>query len=456
MVLAPASASSAVDNRVAFLDHASLLRLRATGFETVAQVTWVYDRAVDMDRLRQFNQNLGYGLLGRRIERSPLPFGRPRWVAYHEPTEIDIAPAPRPRAEVGAWKAERAQVPVNPEHGPCWHLAVLPLEDGGTAVTMVSSHTVVDGIALGISIYEAIHDIRRDLGYPPPRSRSRRQGLLADALDTIRGLPQVVLALVACIMILLKSRKDAASQTDLPRSAKTNFGDEPIEVPSVTLCCDLDAWDARALEFGGSSNSLFIAFAARLAQHLGRVSPVDGAVTITVPVSERGPDDVRGNALTAATFRLDPDRAATDLQVVGNEMKRSLAALEHTPNELLKPLPLVPFTPKWAVRRLEGMAIGGADLPVCCSNVRQLTEALKRIDGADCDYGYARLFNQGATKQRMENAGGELYLFSGRVNGQIFISVSAYQPGAENSNENVRELIEQTLADYGLTAARYE
>ena len=62
MKFALASSSDRTDNRLAFLDQASFLRLRATGEGTVAQCTWIYDRAIDMDGLRRFNQNLGRGL----------------------------------------------------------------------------------------------------------------------------------------------------------------------------------------------------------------------------------------------------------------------------------------------------------------------------------------------------------------------------------------------------------
>ncbi|EUA11030.1 hypothetical protein I545_5560 [Mycobacterium kansasii 662] len=37
------------DNRIAFLDHVAFLRLRATGVDTVGQVTWIYDRPVDLE-----------------------------------------------------------------------------------------------------------------------------------------------------------------------------------------------------------------------------------------------------------------------------------------------------------------------------------------------------------------------------------------------------------------------
>jgi hypothetical protein len=453
MKFALASSSDRTDNRLAFLDQASFLRLRATGEGTVAQCTWIYDRAIDMDGLRRFNQNLGRGLLGRRIERSPLPFGRHRWVGCQRSPDIDVAASPRTRADLSAWIDERAQVPIDPEYGPSWHLGVLGLDEGGTAVTLVASHSVVDGVGLSIAISEAVKGEAREFGYPPPQSRGRLRALVADGRDTLIGLPQVLGALIASILILLRRGPGTASQpTSSPSSASRPGRDEIIVLPAVTIFFDLASWDARALDLGGTSNSLLIAFAARLAELTGRVSATDGAVTITLPVSERSPDDARANALTAVTFRVDPTRVTTDLQVIRDNMKQGLAALRQAPNELLKPLPLTPWVPKWLVRKMEGLALNNSDLPVGCSNLRDLDPVLTRIDGADADYASARLFSQGVSSRSIERTHGQLYLFSGRINGKIFISVLSYQPGAENSKNYLRGMVVKTLADFRLTA----
>lgn len=72
------------------------------------------DHAVDLDGLRRLHRNLGSGgLLGRRIERSPLPFGRHRWVRSTGLLDIDVAAAARPVAELNDWINERGRVPVD-------------------------------------------------------------------------------------------------------------------------------------------------------------------------------------------------------------------------------------------------------------------------------------------------------------------------------------------------------
>src|ERR1700761_4432782 len=107
-----------LDNCLAYFDQATFRLSLATGRSQLAQAVWVYQHPVDMDGLRRFHRNLGRGLLGRRIERSPLPFGRYRWVSSLGPSsDLDIAERARPRAELIDWADERVQLPIDPERG---------------------------------------------------------------------------------------------------------------------------------------------------------------------------------------------------------------------------------------------------------------------------------------------------------------------------------------------------
>ena len=178
----------------------------------VIQVVWVYEHAIDFDGLRRFHHNLGHGLLGRRIERSPLPFARHRWVFDRGPSDIDIAECARPRAELSDWADERSQLPIDAEWGPGWHLGVLPLTDGSTAVSLVLSHYLIDGLGLALAIVEAVLGNTRDLGYPPPRSRTRLRAVVQDARQTAQDVPEVARALVAAAKLARKQarRRDNA------------------------------------------------------------------------------------------------------------------------------------------------------------------------------------------------------------------------------------------------------
>ncbi len=56
------------------------------------------------------------------------------------------------------------------------------------------------------------------------------------------------------------------------------------------------------------------------------------------------------------------------------------------------------------------------------------------------------------TRATMHRAGGVLGLLSGRVDGQVFVSVLAYDPARPRSNRQLQEAIFSTLADFSLTA----
>jgi hypothetical protein len=114
-------------------------------------------------------------------------------------------------------------------------------------------------------------------------------------------------------------------------------------------------------------------------------------------------------------------------------------------------LPLIPLVPKWLARNMEGVMMGNSNLPVGCSNVGNLEPIIGRVDGTDADYVSLRGgLDQGVTKRSIERAHAQLFLGSGRINDKLFIIIAAYQPGAENSKDSLRQLIRQTLADMQL------
>jgi hypothetical protein len=55
------------------------------------------------------------------------------------------------------------------------------------------------------------------------------------------------------------------------------------------------------------------------------------------------------------------------------------------------------------------------------------------------------------TLRELERSHGQLVVVSGRINGKVVISVEAYEIGAENTKQRLRELAAQTLSEFGLT-----
>ena len=441
-----------VGNTLAYLDQAAFAAMRAV-HHTLIQVTWVYNRAIDVDGLRRFHQNLGYGLLGRRIERSPVPFARDHWVKAPADDDIDFATTARPRDQVNAWADEQVRLPIDPEWGPGWRLGVLPLEDGGTAVSLVVTHTIVDAIGFLVAITDAAEGRRRDLGYPAAGSRTLMGAVREDLRETIKDLPDVAHALAAVARRVRRDRQELRSSIKASPSPPNTSGNDPlVEVPALIAYVDSTDWDARAKSLGGTSNSLAAGIASRLAVMAGRVKD-DGTVTLRFSISLRTEGDTRGNALTAVDITVDPTWALKDLGEMQAEITKGiLTAMEDPDNEWLAPLPLAAMTPKWALRGIAGMAFGGSTLPVTCSNVGELSAAANRPDGTDADYVFVRNLEPDMKLSMLEAMGGQLFLASGRGREKVFLRVSGYIPGRLTAVDDLKELVSLTLAEFDLTA----
>jgi hypothetical protein len=441
-----------VDNRLAHMDQASYLGARALGYGAQIQFTWIYNRPINIDGLRRFHRNLGHGLLGRRIERSPLPFARDRWVHCPGPEDVEIAETPRPRADLIAWSNARARLPLDPEYGPSWHLGVLPLEDGGTAVCLAASHTVIDGLGIIQAMADAASGRTHHLGYPHPGSRTRRQAVLQDARQTIAATPELARAAVATAQFARKSRHHvAASIASAPPPPRVAGDEQPLVVPAVNVFADLAEWDACAESIGGNGNTLLAGIACRLGVRMGRVCD-DGTVTLSFPISVRTENDTRGNALVFPSVSVDPTRLTSDLAEIRVRLKQALANVAETTDRAVAPLPLASMTPRWAARRAAGIQLGAAGLPVGCSNVTDMAPASNRPDGTDADYMTGRLVEPGVTKRTLERIGGQLFVASGRVHGKVTFSVTAYRPDRSNTQEALREQVLRTLDEFGVGA----
>jgi hypothetical protein len=441
-----------MDNVLDLVDQTAFAGERATGTINLLQCVWVYNRPVDIDGLRRFHHHLQRGRLSRRIERSPLPFGRHRWVTPSAQPDLEIVATPRPREEFDAWLDEQANIPLDAEHGPGWHLAVLPFTDGGAGVSLVTSHCLTDGIGGCFAIVEAACGYDNAIDWPAAGSRRRWRALREDARQTVRDIPAIGRAVVAAARFARRHRGGDRSGPQPPSALRSPFvgHDERVAAPKATIFIDADEWDARAHSLGGTSNALLAGLTARLAQRVGRVAG-DGFVTLALPVNERTADDTRANAITAVHITVDPAAATTDLRQIRAATKEALIRRQEVPDERWALLPLAPLLPQWLIRRMAGVALGGATTSGS-SNLGALPPAANRPDGTDADYFAGRTFYPGVTEATMHNTGGLLGLHSGRMHGQVFVSVLAYQPGRPNSNEDLWRDLSSALSDFSLTA----
>jgi len=420
---------------------------RAADITNLIQCVWVYDRAVDIGGLRRFHEHLQHGRLSRRIERSPLPFSRHRWVSPDEPSDIEVAEA-RPRDEFDAWLSEQADTSLDAEHGPGWHLAVLPFTDGGTGVSLIASHCITDGVGLCEAVADAAAGLDNPYSWPAAGARRKWQAVREDARQTMRDAPAIGRALAAAARFL-KHNNVAAALAD-PSSSPAGT-DEPITLPAATVFLDADEWDARAHALGGTSNTLFAALAARVAYRTRRVA-ADGSVTLTMPINGRSAGDTRANAITNVDITVDPSGASTNLREIRSATKQALIRSATEPDERWALTPLVLLVPERLGKRFVGVATNSA-ASVGASNVGDIDPAVNRPDGTDADYFAMKSLSSGMTTAMMHQLGGLLSFLSGRADGRVFVSVVAYQPDGSTTNEDLQEHVSSTLSDFSLTPA---
>ena len=450
----PAETVSGSDpgNVVPYADQALFLALRGAGQEAVMQGLWIYQHPVDLDGVRRFHRNLFGTLLARRIEPSPLPFGRHRWVSQpFTDSNLELAERPRSRDEMYTWADEQVELPLDPEWGPAWRLGVQPFDDGTTVVSLVASHCVADGAGSFMAIAQASTGATRDLGLPPAGARTRRHGIRED-LRQLRGdLPEVGRTLRRAAKIAVGRRAELVRST--PEGSVPGTGSRTVRMPTVSAFIDATQWDSRAQSLGGNSFSLVAGFAGKLAARLHRTRASDGAVTLMLPVSERADlEDTGGNVVSIAHVSFDPGPVTADLSGPRTAIREGLKNARDVPDEMMELLPLIPFLPRRGIARIADAAFGfTADLPVSCSNFGAIPAEVTVVDGTPAEYMCFRGVDRHVTADNLDRRRGAMTVTSGKVGEKMAITVISYQPGMENSRAELRGILTETLKDFGLS-----
>jgi hypothetical protein len=439
------------DNVVPYPDQALFLALRGAGQEAVMQGLWIYRHPIDLDGVRRFHRNLFGTLLARRIEPSPLPFGRHRWVSQPiTDTNLEISEQPRSPADLYTWADEQVELPLDPQNGPAWRMGVQAFTDGSTAVSLVISHCVADGAGSFLACAQAATGASRDLGYPAAGSRTRWRAIRGDLRQLRRDLPEIGRTLRRAATVARRRRGDLA-RPPAPASPQSGQG-RTVRMPSASVFIDAEQWHACAQSLGGNSFSLVAGFAGRLAQRLKRTRSADGAVTLMLPVSERADlEDTGGNVVSIANVSFDPDPVTTDLTGPRTAIREGLKQAREVPDEMVELLPLIPFLPRRGIARVADAAFGfSTDLPVSCSNFGTMPPEVTQVDGTPAEYLSFRGVDRHVTADNLARRRGAMTVTSGQIASKMSISVISYQPGLENSQAELHKAIADTLQDFGL------
>jgi len=442
-----------MEHRLEFLDQTALELMRATGRRQLMQCVWVYDGPINVEGLERFHRNFTASGGHRLVEPSPLPFGRPRWVSpVGPPPPIMVADKSLPREDLLEWADSLASVPIDPVHGPAWQLVVQPFTDGSTAVCMLGSHVTGDGVGSMMVIYEAIVGQIRDPGYGLEGSRTRAEATMSDLRQAVRDLPLTARAVGSAVHLLRNSRADIVASLRARRPASPQ-DDPEVKVPSTAVFVDAEHWNQRARQLGGNAFTLVSAFTARFGEQMGRARASDGRVTLLMAFNLRESlDDVRALAMAFGKAVIDPEMVLTDQADARTEVRRARADALSTPDPALALMPLVPWLPRSAVKLLADLMFAYSDdLPVSCSNLGELVPQLALLDGTPADSMFLRSLDANVRLGDLRRSHGHLVAVSSQINGQVSICLEGYELGAENSRNRLRDVAEQTLADFGLT-----
>ncbi|MBR0959267.1 hypothetical protein [Bradyrhizobium japonicum] len=443
-------------HRLAWLDQLAYELFRVTGRSQLMQCLWIYDRDVNLDALVQTYERLTALSFNRLIEPSPLPWGRPRWVkpaAGSIPFEhgSDLLP----RSQLLHWANQQARAPIDPVIGPPGRMAIQSFDDGSTAVSIVGSHLVLDGMGALRVIAAAVNGTGVPNQYLPKGARGLLSGCVSDALQILADAPQTVDAL-ARIARANWSRSAAPAKDQAIAAAEAGHAPSTIiELPAVAVTVASRIWSACEQRLGGGMGTLLPGFVASLASRLGRRRFSDGAISLLVPRSRRrGLADERALAIEFHMMNVAPEGLTRNLEPV-NEARALLRGARKSETDLLTSLlPAIAWMPRTAAKTLVNRLFDYADeLPVSCSDLGMLPDGLARIDGAPCRRLLTRAVDVNVTRQDLERSHGHLVVVASRYGQEVSLCIEAcqLQPTPTTADE-LRLVVSRTLADFGLEA----
>lgn len=442
-------------HRLALLDQLAYELFRIAGRRQLVQCLWLYDRDVDLAALGRTNDRLAALPFNRLIEPSPLPWGRPRWVKpAGTPRLPERSPDLLPRSRLLPWANQQARMPIDPVAGPGWRMAIQPFDDGGTAVSVVGSHLLFDGMGAIRCLEAAVNGTGGPTPYSPKGARGWLSGCVLDAWQILADAPRAVAAL-ARIAHASRYGLAAAARRPTAAAAEGDAGSTIVDLPAVAVTVDLRAWLACEERLGGDLNSLVPGFVATLASHLGRRRSSDGAVSLVVPVSRRGEqDDERAQAMEFRMMTVAPEGLSTDLRPVNAARARVRGAAKNPTDVMASFLPAVAWIPRTSAKMLVNSFFNYAEvLPTSSIDMRTLPEGLARIDGAPCRHVFGRAVDVNVTRRDLERSHGHLVVVACRYDNAVSLCIEACRLGpAPTTTDELRLVASQTVADFGLDA----
>lgn len=455
--------------RLQFADDMFLRRHDGEASPAVNQVLWRLDGPYDADRLRELAEGLAVGSLHRRVVRARVPGARHRWAPAGTLPVLDLQTAAVAESAVGTWAQAQADLPLDPARGRSWRLAAADVvadsaagarADGGGSVaggivSLTCAHAVADGAALIDALVRA--STHADPIVVPAPERGTR-ALLADAADAAAQAAAVARWAQARARQSARGRRTQPStplvETDTPlvepvetpvstgstnevSTGSTSEGGDRWRAPVLHLELPADRVAQVAAEHGGTPNTWFVVFLARLVHATGRFP--GEPVPVALPVSTRGEDDPRANSTKIARVTIPADVLATrDLGWVRAATKEAYTAVGRAePGVSPVPLELVQMLPDTVVSKLPQPPVAAA----LASNLGTPPEGYTQAPGGAVRAVATLSHYQGATAAELRAAGGGLVAFCTTVGHATVLSVAGLDPDRVADADTLRDLV---------------
>ncbi|MFD6140060.1 hypothetical protein [Promicromonospora sp. NPDC060271] len=459
--------------RLQFADDMFLRRHDGEASPAVNQVLWRLDGPYSAHHLRELAAGLAAGSLHRRVVRARVPGARHRWAPAGTLPVLDLQTAAVAENAVGTWAQAQADLPLDPAGGRSWRLAAADVvadheggADGGAVVgggivSLTCAHAVADGAALIDAVVRA--STRADPIVVPAPERGTR-ALLADAADATAQAAAV--ARWARAKARQVARERLAASTGASDAAVTerapdvlldhtvahdehssssrdrvvgadNEHDAHWRAPVLHLELPAERVAQVAAEHGGTPNTWFVAFLARLVHATGRFP--GEPVPVALPVSTRGEDDPRANSTKIARVTIPADVLATrDLGWVRAAAKEAYTAVGRAePGVSPVPLELVQMLPDTVVRKLPQPPVAAA----LASNLGTPPDGYTQATGGAVRAVATLSHYQGATAAELRAAGGGLVAFCTTAGHATVLSVAGLDPDRVADADTLRDLV---------------
>ncbi|MGI5187473.1 hypothetical protein ACQEVI_04930 [Promicromonospora sp. CA-289599] len=458
--------------RLQFADDMFLRRHDGEASPAVNQVLWRLDGPYDAGRLRELAEGLAAGSLHRRVVRARVPGARHRWAPAGTLPALDLQTTTVAESAVGTWAQAQADLPLDPAHGHSWRLAAADVVadvvtdvvadpaagagGGGSVVGGIVSLTCAHAVADGAALIDAL--VRASTHAAPivvPAPERGTRALLADAADAAAQAAAVARWAQA------RTRQAARGRRTPPATPQAGPGTplvEPVETPVPTGSTNGgstseggDRWRAPVLhlelpadqvaqvaaEHGGTPNTWFVAFLARLVHATGRFP--GEPVPVALPVSTRGEDDPRANSTKIARVTIPADVLATrDLGWVRAATKEAYTAVGRAePGVSPVPLELVQMLPDTVVSKLPQPPVAAA----LASNLGTPPDGYTQAPGGAVRAVATLSHYQGAGAAELRAAGGGLVAFCTTVGHTTVLSVAGLDPDRVADADALRDLV---------------